>query len=322
MTVSHQSDSTARALGRRVVVGAAAAALAVGGAVALAGPAGAAPNDTTLSRTAPTGWLRVAHLSPGTPAVDIYLTSLDGKTDAKIRKAAYGSFTSYQSLPPGVYAVAMRLAGAPASSAPVVSWSVDVKAGAAYTVAAVGQPKALMDRLITDDLTTPPSGDARVRLIQGAPSAQQVTVSAVQGPVLAQDVPYGATTGYANVPQGRWTLKVTAAGKSAVTTVDVKAGGVYSLVVVQGTGGALKLSTGGNDLATGVNGQPVSMKVTEDAAAKTAAVGGVDTGFGGAAPNAPSAVPGGAGELVPFGLAGVALAAGAGVALRRRAAQR
>jgi len=300
----------------------AAAALTVGGVAATATTAAAQPGGgSTLTRTAPTGWLRVAHLAPTVPVVDIYLSSLDGKTKVKISNAGYGSFTSYRSLKPGVYGVAMRLAGSPATSAPAVTWSVQVKAGQAYTVAAIGKPGQIANRLITDDLTRPAKGKARVRLIQGAPSAQSVTVQAVGGPLLAKDVPYGATTSYADVPQGRWALKVTAGGKTSATSVDVAAGGVYSLTVVQGKGGALSLRTGNNDLATGVDRKPVSIKVAKDAAAPDAAVGGVNTGFGGAAPNRPPAADAFTG---PAGLAGLGAAAllvtGARVAVRRRVA--
>ncbi len=300
----------------------AAVAVTVGGA-ALAAPAQAAPNSpNTLSRTAPTGWLRVAHLAPGVPLVDIYLSSLDGSTKVQIKKAGYGSLTAYQSLKPGVYGVAMRLAGSPASSTPAVTWSVDVKAGAAYTVAAIGKPGQLANRLLTDDLTPPAAGKARIRLIQGAPSAASVTVSAVQGPVLAQNVPYGATTGYADVPQGRWALKVTAAGRTSATSVDVAAGGVYSLTVIQGSGGALQLKTSSNDLATGTDGKTVSVKVQKDAAGPPAAVGGINTGFGGTAPNAPGLTAGGGASTVAgFGsaaLLGSVVVLGGGVALRRR----
>ncbi len=308
------------------------AALAVVGVAAPATPAAAEPGGgSTLSRTAPTGWLRVAHLAPAVPAVDIYVNSVDGKTKLRITQAGYGAFTSYRSLQPGVYAVAMRPAGSSASTAPAVTWSVQVKAGQAYTVAAFGTADQISNRLISDDLTSPAAGKARVRLIQGARSVAPVTIQAVGGPLLAQNVPYGATTGYADVPAGRWALRVTSAGKTAATSVDVAAGGVYSLIVVQGKGGALTLKTSSNELATDVQGKPMSIDVTTDAAAKQAAAGGVDTGLGGMAPELPAAATaaadsGRAGIGGPAGLVGlggaVLLVSGGALALRRRVAAR
>ncbi len=297
-------------------------ALAVTGAVGSVLPAAAdTGSPSVISRTAPTGWVRVAHLSPTVPQVDIYLTAVNGSTSITLPKAGYGAITPYQSLKPGVYNVAMRPAGSPAGTAPVVSWTVDVKAGQAYTVAAIQSGGQLQNRLIGDDLTAPAKGKARIRLIQGAPAAKAVTVSAVGGPLLAQDVPYGATTSYADVPQGRWALKVSAAGKASATSVDVAAGGVYSLTVVQNSDGSLKLRTGGNDLLTTATGTPVTIKVVKDAAAKDPAVGGINTGLGGMAPNGPSALDVVAGSpfATPVGAGGaLLLAVGAGFAFRRR----
>lgn len=304
----------------------AAAALAVGGAALAAVPAMADPAAAPAAgRTAPTGWVRVAHLAPDVAQVDIYLSAVDGSSSVTLPRAGYGAMTAYQSLKPGVYNVAMRPTGSPASSPPVVSWTVDVKAGRAYTVAAIEQSGHLVNQLISDDLTPPAKGKARIRLIQGAPTANAVTVNAVGGPLLAQDVPYGATTGYADVPAGRWALKVTEAGKMSATSVDVAAGGVYSLTVVQNADGTLKLRTGSNDLATGTSGKPVTMKVVKDAAATVPAVGGIDTGLGGAAPNAPTLLDQVAGSpvLLPVEVAGgLLLMAGTGAALRRRAVTR
>ena len=48
----------------------------------------------------------------------------------------------YEQVPTGDYTVAMRAAGATATSAPVLSASVDVAAGHAYTVAGLGRSPA------------------------------------------------------------------------------------------------------------------------------------------------------------------------------------
>lgn len=274
--------------------------------------------------SAPTGWLRIAHLAPGVPAMDVYLTPADGTRQIVLHRAGYGTFTNYQTLQPGTYALALRPAGSSAMSAPIASYQVTVKAGTAYTVAAIGSPGHVSTELFNDALVRPPAGSARVRLIQGAPAAASVTVSAVGGPLLAENVPYGAVTGYANVPQGRWTLKVTEDGKSVATQVDVASGGVYSLVVVQGRNGSLTLDTGVDvsgkpTQAVGKGSKPVSMSVKMDAAdSRTAPVGSVNTGEGGTAPLAVglgSARPGAGTALT--GVVGLGLAA---VALRRRRA--
>ena len=52
------------------------------------------------SAAAGTGWIRLAHLSPNTPAVDVYLYSF-GNSDAKIvlHHVAYGTVSPYQAIP-------------------------------------------------------------------------------------------------------------------------------------------------------------------------------------------------------------------------------
>src|SRR6266516_2126819 len=60
-----------------------------------------------------TGWVRCAHLSPNTPAVDVYLYSFGNPKAAIVLKhVAYGDVSSYMAVASGQYTVAMRGAGA------------------------------------------------------------------------------------------------------------------------------------------------------------------------------------------------------------------
>src|SRR5438552_5053434 len=95
-----------------------------------------AVSAATAHHHATTGWIRLAHLSPNTPPVDVYLYSF-GNSNAQIvlHHVAYGTVSPYEAVTPGEYSVAMRNAGAAASSQPVLSTSVSVKANHAYTVA-------------------------------------------------------------------------------------------------------------------------------------------------------------------------------------------
>ncbi|HTQ90982.1 MAG TPA: DUF4397 domain-containing protein, partial [Streptosporangiaceae bacterium] len=121
-----------------------------------------------------TGWIRLAHLSPNTPPVDVYLYSF-GDSNAKIvlHHVAYGEVSPYEAVTPGDYSVAMRAAGAPASSQPVLSTSVTVKADHAYTVAGMGPKSGLRLQVLNDDLTTP-AGKSSVRVIQASLKEQTV----------------------------------------------------------------------------------------------------------------------------------------------------
>lgn len=284
---------------RRLLVVATGIVLAAGTALIGAGPA--------LAQENPSGFVRLGHLAPEVGPVDVYLAPFDGAEQAVITKAPYGTLTEYQTVNPGDYTVSMRPAGAPADSAPMLSTSVTVAEGAAYTVLGTENGDTLRTQVIDDDLTPPPAGQATVRLIQGSTQAPELTVTAAGGPTLARDVAYGAATGYADVPQGRWNLRVeTADGSDAMAdamadapVVDLAAGSVNTLLVVDA-------ADGGFDVVAVLDAAGI------DAAA--APQGGVETGAGGTA--APESSRGG--ELALGGaltLGGLALGA---AALRRR----
>src|SRR5258708_18187961 len=93
------------------------------------------------SASSGSGWLRLAHLSPNTPAVDVYLYSFHNSNALiVVPHVAYGTISGYQKVPAGEYTVAMRAAGAAASSAPVLFTTGCVAASAAVTGARLGPP--------------------------------------------------------------------------------------------------------------------------------------------------------------------------------------
>jgi hypothetical protein len=154
--------------------------LSAASALLIGMPAAAA--SAASSASAGTGWIRLAHLSPNTPAVDVYLYSF-GNSNAKIvlHHVAYGEVSPYETVTAGDYSVAMRAAGAAASSQPVLSTSVTVKAGHAYTVAGMGPKSGLRLQVLNDDLTTP-SGKSSVRVIQASLKEQTVKLPAAGRP--------------------------------------------------------------------------------------------------------------------------------------------
>lgn len=74
-------------------------------------PAGASPGG---------GWVRLAHLPPNAPAVDVYLYSF-GNPRARLvlHHVSYGTVSPYEPVPPGAYTVSMRSAGAAATAQPL-----------------------------------------------------------------------------------------------------------------------------------------------------------------------------------------------------------
>ena len=79
----------------------------------------AAANASVSSASPNTGWIRMAHLSPQMPAVDVYLYSFGGSgRHIVLRHVAYGTVSPYERVGAGDYTVAMRTAGASSASQP------------------------------------------------------------------------------------------------------------------------------------------------------------------------------------------------------------
>ena len=99
--------SPRRTLRRLGLAGATAFVAAAGGLVLTASPAVAVASPS---------YVRLAHLSPDTPKVDVYVTSFT-RPDWKLllKGVGYGAVSPYQRVQPDRYAVSMRPAGAPAS---------------------------------------------------------------------------------------------------------------------------------------------------------------------------------------------------------------
>jgi uncharacterized protein DUF4397 len=255
----------------------------------------AAATAYASSATSGTGWIRLAHLSPNTPAVDVYLYSF-GNSNAEIvlHHVAYGTVSPYEAVSAGDYSVAMRASGASPSSQPVLSTSVTIQAGHAYTVAGMGPESGLRLAVLNDDLSTP-SGKSLVRVIEASLKDQSVSVS-FGGQVLSSNLAFGTASSYFTVTPGTETVKVTANGGDANSTVTLGAGTVHTLVVLDGANG-------------------LEIVNLEDAAgAGDVPAGAAATGFGGTAPHGPSSpLP----WLVVIG-AGSLLALTGGLRLRRR----
>jgi Domain of unknown function (DUF4397) len=211
------------------------------------------------------GWVRLAHLSPNTPPVDVYLYSFgDPSARLVLRHVSYGVVSPYQEIPAGDYTVSMRAAGAPPTSPPVLSTTFWVSTGDAYTVAGMGPASGLRLKVLKDTLAVP-AGRALVRVIQASLRQHVVSVT-FGGLTLTRALEFGSTTPYRVVTAGTQVVRVTGNGDGASLDLSLPADTIHTLVVLDGPGG-LRIS----DL--------------EDAAgSQVQPSGGVATGLGGTAP--------------------------------------
>lgn len=274
--------------------------LATGATLAVSAPAHAAD---------PGAMIRGAHFSPTTPGVDVYLSSFSGGSSRLwLPSVTYGAVSPYQRITPGLYTVAMRAAGASANTKPVLSWTLNARSGKAYTVAGIGAGASVRGIVIGDDLSSPPAGQGRVRVIQAASRAPVVTVTAKNGPVIARAAAFATTTAYANVPAGRWTLSAVSGDRTApVSTsaaVSVVSGVNTSVLLLDAKSSGITLRT-----------------VQDSSSAATAPVGSVPAGGGGTAglPRASTGSTNGWSGLAGVGaLTMVTALAGASWSRRRR----
>jgi hypothetical protein len=262
------------------------------GATAAASPAAFA--SATTAAATQVGWVRIAHLSPKAPAMDMYMYPFgDPEKATVLRDVAYGDVSAYMALSPGQYTVAMRGFGAPASSAPALTTSFMVGTHAAYTLAALGPDPGLRVEVLRDQMTTP-TGRALVRVFQASLKEPKVTIT--YGPdVLAHQLTFGSATSYAAVLPGTHMVRFTASGADADMRVKLSADTVHTIVVLDDSSG-LRVDA-----------------LTDAVGSQIMPSGGANTGFGGTAAHPPaSPVP----WLLLIG-AGVALAA-AGLGGMRR----
>jgi hypothetical protein len=198
--------------------------------------------------------LRVINDSANAPALAI--TSNGDLTAPVISSLAFEGSTYYLGIgkplavvAPGVYGYNFAITPASNLSDVLASQAVELKAGAYtwYSLYALG-PLAQIFPFITRDDFRSYSTQARLRFIQGSPSARLVDVyltAAGAGipnatPTYA-GMPFATDTGFVSYVQGSYDLTVTSAGTKAPiigpVSVTLNNGGVYTAVARDAPGG-------------------------------------------------------------------------------------
>jgi hypothetical protein len=288
-------ESMIHRIGRLLIASLLALAALVMSGLALAGPALAGVQQRSGTAVAATGWVRLANLSPGAPTYDIYLYPVGNmQATLVLRDISYGMVSGYQTVPAGSYTVALRMVGKPSTSLPVLSSTVSVGIGQAFTIASVGPSSAPRLEVLSDMLSTP-KGQAEVRIIQASQRQSRVTVTAGHY-TLVRDLAFGAATSFASVDPGVWPISATGPTATASHRETWTAGTSYTLVVLDGADGQLQIDC-----------------LTDGAGAKVQPSGGAPMGFGGTAPRPPM-------SPAPWlgGMAGGAVLAAAGALWLRR----
>jgi hypothetical protein len=234
----------------------------------LVAAAGSSASVIADSRTA----IRVGHLSPNVPAVDVSLNDAGTSTNVlSLTDVSYPADSGYAIVPTATYDASVALASNPDS--PVLTLKgASLAANTSTSVFAIGLlggtgAQTLQLAAFADD-RVPVEGKAKVRVIHLAPDAPAVDVVALGsggtiGATLVSDISYpNATAADLQVAPGSYTLAVVPTGTTspllptaAGVAVTLTAGEVVTVAAI----GCLNTTSG-----PCANGSPFALKVLSD----------------------------------------------------------
>ncbi|WP_312910289.1 DUF4397 domain-containing protein [Natronosalvus caseinilyticus] len=177
----------------------------------------------------PVAGVRVTHLAPDAPAVDV---AVDG--ESVVSGIAFERTTPYFVVEPGTHDVTITATGDEETVLYDESIAVEM---AFYTVAVLDAPEeAARVELLSD------AGSALLRLVHAAPDAPAVDVrDAESGRAVFGGVGFGRGTNYIALPSGSYTLEVAPAATGEETSADGE---------TPGTGGEDRTDRGEDAVAT------------------------------------------------------------------------
>ena len=184
-------------------------------------------DDNVTSPSTGTALVRVAHLSPDAPLVDVYVNGTKA-----LSGVAYKDVSSYLPIPAG--SANFRVSPANAATPVVIDATVNLSSGGNYTVAATGFLASIQPLLLEDDRGT--TGQAKVRFVHTSPDAPAVDIAVAGGPVLFSNVSFRQFSGYPQVAPGTYDLEVRPAGTTtvalAIPGVSLRPGTNYTVFAV------------------------------------------------------------------------------------------
>jgi hypothetical protein len=184
-------------------------------------------DDSVTSPSTGTALVRVAHLSPDAPLVDVYVNGAKA-----LSGVAYQDVSSYLPIPAG--SANFKVTPANAATPVVIDATVNLNSGGNYTVAATGFLAGIQPLLLEDDRGT--TGQAKVRFVHTSPDAPAVDIAVKGGPVLFSNASFRQATGYPQVAPGTYDLEVRPAGTTtvalAIPGVSLRPGTNYTVFAV------------------------------------------------------------------------------------------
>lgn len=174
--------------------------------------------------------IQVLHAAPNAPTVDLHVTGATDDLTTALATLAYGEATGQVEVAAGIYRVRLVIPAGMAGEGTVAYDVVlpDLAAGADLFVAAVPNTEVMTSPVkllvndgagtstIYDDRTT-----AQVRVIHAAADVPNVDVFVNDGKVDSlSNAPFGGVTGYADLPEGTYTVDARLTADNSVTGIS------------------------------------------------------------------------------------------------------
>lgn len=173
-------------------------------------------------------FVRIVHASPDVGTADVFL---DGSK--LLSNFQFGTVTNYAALPPGPHKVQIALIGKGIGAA-VITQTLSVDPGIAYTVAALGTKSTGFSLDVFTDNNQLSTGTAKVRVYHLSPGTGTVNVTNGNSTVIS-GLGYPGASNYLSLQAGSYTFQVTSTQSNATlptVLVTLKANTVTSIFAV------------------------------------------------------------------------------------------
>jgi len=169
------------------------------------------PDGTTarIDPRGPTAFIRVLHLSPDAPAVDVFVNQ---GSDPAVSELAFPDGTAYLALPADTYDIDVAPAGSSADDSVLSIADLALAEDTFYTAVAIDEVANLTALALVDDYSDLDSGQIRVRAVHAAPAVGQVDLwnvpeSGAPSPLWI-DVDFGVAGNALDLDEGAYTIGV------------------------------------------------------------------------------------------------------------------
>jgi hypothetical protein len=215
------------------------------GVLILVPPLAGCSDDDSDPADVQTSSLRVIHLSPTAPGVDVFANG----ADRVVENLMFSEGTGYLEVESGTYTFNISASGSSAAESVLDVEDLTLMDGGHYTAVAFGDVSSLMALALEDDHESLGEGDIRVRPIHTATAVGEVDIwnmpSDGDPSMLYEDVPYGVAGSYLDLPAGAYTLGFDADNDASPDLVfelpELSAGAVASVFAVSDAAGSVFL---------------------------------------------------------------------------------